>query len=51
MRQDDFEQTLGYRFSDPELLRTALTYFEANAAPDSPWLIATRAALAREPRR
>jgi tetratricopeptide (TPR) repeat protein len=33
------------------LLRTALTYFEANAAPDSPWLIATRAALAREPRR
>ena len=31
MRQDDFEQTLGHRFSDPELLRTALTHRSQSA--------------------
>ena len=31
MRLDDFEQTLGHRFSDPELLRTALTHRSQSA--------------------
>jgi ribonuclease-3 len=31
MRQDEFEQSLGHRFSDPELLRTALTHRSQSA--------------------
>ena len=31
MRQDEFEQTLGHRFVDPDLLRTALTHRSQSA--------------------